>query len=80
MLSFVMFNSVSVFTDGLLYCVWYSLVAHVKNVLETAGKKDSVDVFVCFLENLHQIVHSDTLAADRVLVYILHYIFDQFYS
>jgi len=54
--------------DGLLYSVWYALVAHVKNVLDTAAKRDGVDVFVCFLENLRLIVHSDVLAADKVLV------------
>ena len=39
-----------------------------KNVLEVAQKKDSVDVFTAFLISFKDIVHSQALKPERLLV------------
>ena len=54
--------------EGLLYHIWYSIVAHIKNVIEVVGKKDSIDVVTEFLTLFKVIIESNMLESSKILV------------
>ncbi|XP_064648530.1 telomere-associated protein RIF1-like [Lineus longissimus] len=52
---------------GLLYSIWFSLVAHCKNVLTVIGKKEGVDTLTSLLTGFQQIVQAEVLEPLKVL-------------
>ncbi len=69
---FFNFASYICVVEGLLFHIWYSLVAHLKNVLEHGNKKDGIEVFTKFLSSFQEIVSAQSLEPTTVLVTILH--------
>ena len=54
--------------DGILYHLWGSLVVHLKNVLEHGSRKDTVDIFTTILISIQDLVSSQAIDADKILV------------
>ncbi|ELT97270.1 hypothetical protein CAPTEDRAFT_113923, partial [Capitella teleta] len=51
----------------LLHSIWYSLVAHMKNALETTSMKDNLELFLSFLLCFKSIVDSQSLSPHKLL-------------
>ena len=59
------------FPDGVLLHTWYSLVAYLKNVLESSSKKEGMDVLGVLVRCLQNIVSTQAVDPDKILVSML---------
>lgn len=53
--------------DGMLYHIWYSLVAHVKDVLDVGNKSEASGVLSHFLLCLQHLIMSQSLPPEKLL-------------